>query len=56
MIRLRRYENKTFDEIAAELHRAPEAIHFRFKKLIAEHVEGGHSEKEVHCWFNLSTE
>ena len=56
MIRLRRYENKTYAEIAAELHRAPEAINFRFQKLVAEHVEGGHSEAEALRWFNLSTE
>ena len=56
MIRLRRYENKSFTEIAAELHRAPEAINFRFIKLVADHIEGGHDEKEVLRWFNLSTE
>lgn len=56
MIRLRRYENKTYAEIAAELHRAPEAINFRFIKLVADHIEGGHDEKEVLRWFNLSTE
>jgi hypothetical protein len=54
MIRLRRYENKTYAEIAAELHRAPEAINFRFQKLVAEHVEGGHSEAEALRWFNLT--
>jgi hypothetical protein len=56
MIRLRRYENKSFAEIGAELHRAPEAINFRFLKLVADHIEGGHDEKEVLRWFNLSTE
>lgn len=56
MVRLRRYENKSFDEIGKELHRAPEAINFRFRKLIDEHVEGGHSRKEVLRWFNLSDE
>ena len=56
MVRLRRYENKNFTEIGAELHRAPEAIKFRFDKLVADHIEGGHDEKEVLCWFNLNTE
>jgi hypothetical protein len=56
MVRLRRYENKSFTEIAAELHRAPEAINFRFLKLVADHIEGGHDEKEVLRWFNLITE
>lgn len=56
MVRLRRYENKTFAEIGKELHRAPEAINFRFQKLVAEHVDGGHNEKEVLRWFNLGNE
>jgi hypothetical protein len=56
MIRLRRYENKSFTEIAAELHRAPEAIKLRFSKLVDDHIEGGHSEAEALRWFNLSTE
>jgi len=56
MVRLRRYENKSFTEIATELHRAPEAINFRFLKLVADHIEGGHDEKEVLRWFNLITE
>ena len=56
MVRLRRYEELPFANIAHTLRRSPEAIHFRFKKLIAEHVEGGHNEKEVRRWFNLSEE
>ena len=35
MIRLRRHENKTYAEIAAILHRLPEAIKLRFEKLVA---------------------
>lgn len=56
MVRLRRFESKTFAEIGTELHRAPAAINFRFQKLVAEHVEGGHSEKDVLRWFNLGNE
>ena len=56
MIRLRRHENKTYVEIAAILHRLPEAIKLRFEKLVAEHIEGGHSEAEALRWFNLDSE
>ena len=56
MIRLRRYENMTFHQIAAELHRSPEAIKLRFEKLVAEHVEGTGNVSEALRWFNLALE
>jgi hypothetical protein len=56
MIRLRRYDNLPFANIARTLHRTPEAIKLRFSKLVDEHIEGGHSEAEALRWFNLSTE
>jgi hypothetical protein len=57
MIRLRRYENKTFAEIGAVLHRAPEAIKFRFARLVNEHIgDDDVAEKEVLRWFNLNTQ
>jgi len=56
MIRLRRQENLPFANIAHALRRSPEAIKFRFDKLIEEHMEGGVSEKEVRRWFNLTTD
>jgi len=56
MIRLRRYDNLPFANIARTLHRTPEAIKLRFSKLVDDHIEGGHSEAEALRWFNLSTE
>jgi predicted ArsR family transcriptional regulator len=56
MIRLRRYENMTFHQIAAELDRSPEAIKLRFEKLVAEHVEGTGNVSEALRWFNLALE
>jgi hypothetical protein len=55
MIRLRRHENMSFHEIATELHRSPDAIKFRFEKLLMEHSEGSDT-AEVLRWFNLSEE
>jgi len=57
MIRLRRHENLTFANIAHGLRRSPEAIKFRFAKLVDEHVgDDDVAEKEVLRWFNLNTE
>ena len=55
MIRLRRHENMTFHEIGMELHRSPEAINLRFRKLVDEHVgDDDVARKEVLGWFNLT--
>ena len=54
MVRLRRYENLPFANIAHELHRSPEAIKLRFEKLMMEHSEGLTDVSEVLRWFNLS--
>jgi len=55
MIRLRRHENMTFHEIGMELHRSPEAINLRFRKLVDEHVgDDDVARKEVLGWFNLN--
>jgi len=57
MVRLRRHENMPFANIAHALRRSPEAIKFRFDKLIEEHVgDDDVAEKEVLRWFNLNTE
>jgi hypothetical protein len=56
MIRLRRHENLPFANIAHELHRSPEAIKFRFEKLLMEHSEGLTDVTDVLRWFNLSDE
>ena len=56
MVRLRRHENMPFANIAHALRRSPEAIKYRFEKLVEEHVSNDVSEKEALRWFNLSTE
>ena len=57
MIRLRRQENLPFANIAHALRRSPEAIKFRFDKLVEEHVgDDDVAEKEVLRWFNLNTQ
>uniref|UniRef100_A0A6C0AJB9 Myb-like domain-containing protein n=1 Tax=viral metagenome TaxID=1070528 RepID=A0A6C0AJB9_9ZZZZ len=55
MIRLRRHENMPYANIAWSLRRSPEAIKFRFDKLVNEHMEGA-SRSEVLRWFNLTEE
>jgi YesN/AraC family two-component response regulator len=55
MINMRRHENMTFHEIGMELHRSPEAINLRFRKLVDEHVgDDDVARKEVLRWFNLT--
>jgi hypothetical protein len=55
MVRLRRLGNLSFHEIATQLHRSPEAINLRFRKLVDEHVgDDDVSRKEVLRWFNLT--
>jgi hypothetical protein len=56
MIRLRRHENMSFHEIATELHRSPDAIKYRFEKLLMEHTDGCSNTAEALRWFNLSDE
>jgi DNA-directed RNA polymerase specialized sigma24 family protein len=54
MVRLRRLENKTFEEIALSLNRDTEAIKLRFEKLLMEHTDGESDVSEALRWFNLS--
>jgi hypothetical protein len=56
MVRLRRYENLTFEEIAKKLNRPEDAVEFRFQKLLNEHATGDIPEREVLQWFNLNVE
>lgn len=57
MINMRRHENMSFHEIGMELHRSPEAINLRFRKLVDEHVgDDDVARREVLRWFNLSEE
>ena len=56
MVRLRRQKDMTFDEIAVEMKRTPEAIKMRFEKLLMEHSDGLSDVSEVLRWFNLSEE
>jgi hypothetical protein len=56
MVRLRRQKDMTFDEIAVEMKRTPEAIKLRFEKLLMEHSDGLSDVSEVLRWFNLSEE
>ncbi len=56
MVRLRRLENKTFEEIALSLNRDTEAIKLRFEKLLMEHTDGESDVSEALRWFNLGTE
>jgi len=55
MINMRRHENMSFHEIGMELHRSPEAINLRFRKLVDEHVgDDDVARNEVLRWFNLT--
>jgi len=56
MVRLRRHGGLTFEEIANELHRAPDAVKLRFEKKLLEHATGDIQEREVLRWFNLDVE
>ena len=56
MVRMRRLENKTFTEIAAELNRDTESIKMRFEKVVQQQIEDGADKTEALRWFNLSTE
>jgi hypothetical protein len=56
MVRLRRHGGLTFEEIANELHRAPDAVKLRFEKMLLEHATGDVQEREVLRWFNLDVE
>jgi len=56
MVHLRRHNSMTFEQIADRLERNPEAIKFRFEKLMNEHGEGHSDAAEVVRWFNLGFE
>ena len=53
MVRMIRVEGKSFEQVADHLGRREDAIEWRVRKLLQQHVDGGATEEEAMKWLNI---
>ena len=53
LVRMIRVEGKSFEQVADHLGRREDAIEWRVRKLLQQHVDGGATEEEAMKWLNI---
>jgi len=53
LVRMIRVQGKNFEQVADHLGRREDAIEWRVRKLLQEHMDGGATEEEAMEWLNI---